>query len=121
MLRTKPLITPEELQCLLGAAPVPSTPQVAVLGHPIKLLHFGLVFWLVKGIFLYAVLTSPSTAIGGGDGLYLGMRCTLELACVAVFWAATRHPNGRSVAHASLLVATTSLIMDAMTLLTLTA
>jgi hypothetical protein len=48
---------------------------------------------------------------------YLWMRSSLELVCLAVFWAASLHPRGRTAANASLLVAGTTCLLDAMTLL----
>lgn len=120
-MRIQPLITPEELQCLLGAAPVPAKPPTAIGERPSHLLHFGVALWLVKGIFLYAVLMSPQATHLLNSGLYLGMRSALELACWMVFVVSAMHPNGRSLVNASLLVASTSLIMDAMTVLTMTA
>ncbi|WP_396433840.1 hypothetical protein [Limnohabitans sp.] len=121
MMRTQPLLTPEELQCLLGAAPVQAQRPTAVWRCPRKFLHFGAALWLVKGVFLYAVLTSPQATHLLGSGLYLGMRGTLELACLMVFGLAAMHPHGRSLASASMLVACTSLVMDAMTVLSVTA
>jgi hypothetical protein len=120
-MRTQPLITPEELQCLLGAAPDQARHSRALRPRQWTLLHFGAALWLVKGIFLYAVLIGqPSTHLLG-SGLYVGMRGTFELACLAVFVACAMRPNGRSLAHASMLVGSTSLIMDAMTVLTISA
>jgi hypothetical protein len=45
------------------------------------------------------------------------MRGGLELVCLAAFWGASLHPRGRTAAGASLLVASTTLLLDAMTLL----
>jgi hypothetical protein len=45
------------------------------------------------------------------------MRGSLELVCLAVFWGASLHPRGRTVACASMLVAITTLLLDGMTLL----
>ena len=117
MPRTEPLITPEELQCLLGGAPVrSSTPNRSLLTQ-MPSLHFGAALWLVKGVFLYAVLMSPDAANLFGSSRYLWMRGCLELACLAVFWGAALHPRGRTAVCASLLVAITTLLLDAMTLL----
>jgi hypothetical protein len=120
MPRTEPLITPEELQCLLGGASVRSNvPTRTLLGRqPSE--HFGAALWLVKGVFLYAVLMSPGAAQLVGSNTYLWMRGSLELVCLAIFWGATLHPLGRTVANASLLVAGTTLLLDAMTLLAFT-
>jgi hypothetical protein len=49
------------------------------------------------------------------------MRGCLELVCLAAFWGASLHPRGRQVACASLLVASTTLLLDAMTLLAFTS
>ncbi len=120
-MRTKPLITQDELHCLLGAAPVQAKPPTGIWGRKLNLLHFGVALWLVKGIFLYVVLMSPQATHLLNSGLYLGMRGTLELACWMVFVVSAMHPNGRSLANASMLVASTSLVMDAMTVLTMAA
>jgi len=117
MRRTEPLITPEELQCLLGNAHVRSNVPKRSLLAPWSPLHFVAALWLVKGVFLYAVLTSPDAASLIGSSRYLWMRGSLELVCLAVFWGASLHPRGRTVACASLLVAITTLLLDGMTLL----
>ena len=117
MPRAEPLITPEELQCLLGGAPVRSKVPAHSLLTQLPSLHFGAAFWLVKGIFLYAVLVNPEASNLVSSSRYLWMRGSLELVCLAAFWGASLHPRGRKVARASLLVASTSLLMDTMTLL----
>ena len=121
MPRTKPLITPEELQCLLGGAPVRSNVPGRSLLAQLPSLHFGAALWLVKGVFLYAVLMSTDAAHLVGSIRYLWLRCSLELVCLAVFWGASLHPRGRTAANASLLVAGTTLLLDAMTLLAFTS
>ncbi len=117
MPRAKPLITPEELQCLLGGTPVrsnePSRSQLAQLPS----VHFGAALWLVKGVFLYAVLMSPEAGKLVDSSRYLWMRGCLELVCLAVFWSASLHSRGRTAANACLVVAGTTLLQDAMTLL----
>jgi hypothetical protein len=117
MRRAEPLITPEELQCLLGGAPVRSNVHARSLLAQLPSLHFGAALWLVKGVFLYAVLMSPDAANLVASTRYLWMRGSLELVCLAVFWGASLHPRGRTAACASLLVASTTLLLDAMTLL----
>jgi Zn-dependent protease len=119
MPRTEPLITPEELQCLLGGAPVRSsqTRRSPLAQRPP--LHFGAAIWLVKGVFLYAVLMSPEAAQWMGSSRYLWMRGSLELVGLTAFWGASLHPRGHTVAFASLLVASTTLLLDVMTLLAL--
>jgi hypothetical protein len=121
MRRAEPLITPEELQCLLGGAPVRSNVPSRSLMAQLPSLHFGAALWLVKGVFLYAVLMSPDAANLVGSTLYLWMRGCLELVCLSVFWGASLHPRGRTMACASLLVACTTLLLDAMTLLAFTS
>jgi hypothetical protein len=120
MSRAQPLITPEELQCLLGGAPVRSNEPTRSLRAQLPAPHWGIALWLVKGILLYAVLMSPEAANLLGSGRYQWMRGSLELVCLAAFWGACLHPRGRLVASASLLVAGTTLLLDAMTLLTFT-
>jgi hypothetical protein len=117
MPHTQPLITPEELQCLLGSAPARGAGWGARLWQHV--LHVGAALWLVKGIFLYGVLMSPETASLVGSSRYFWLRGSLELVCLSAFWGAALHPRGRSVAFASMLVASTTLLMDAMTLLAL--
>ena len=120
MSRTEPLITPEELQCLLGGASVRSNVFSRNLLAQMPFLHFGAALWLVKGVFLYAVLTSPAAALWMDGSRYLWVRGIFELVCLAVFCAAAVHPRGRTVALASMLVASTALLMDAMSWLALT-
>ena len=117
MPRAEPLITPEELQCLLGGAPSRSSLPARSLLAQLTSLHFGAALWLVKGVFLYAVLMSPDAANLVGSSLYLWMRGCLELVCLAAFWGAPLNPRGQMAAGASLLVASTTLLLDAMTLL----
>ncbi len=117
MSRTEPLITPEELQCLIGGASVGARMPARSLLAQLSPLHFGAALWLVKGIFLYALLMSPDAANLAGNGRYLWMRGSLEMLGLAVFWGASLHPRGQTVACASLLVAFTTLLLDAMTLL----
>ena len=117
MPRTEPLITPEELQCLLGGAPVRSKTTKRTLAAQLPSLHWGAALWLVKGIFLYAVLMSPEAAKLVDSSGYLWMRGSLELVCLAAFWGASLHPRGQTLSWASLLLASTTLLLDAMTLL----
>jgi len=117
MPRTQPLVTPEELQCLLGSAQEPAHGAGWGAGLWQHVLHVGAALWLVKGIFLYGVLMSTETASLMGSSRYFWLRGSLELVCLSAFWGAALHPRGRSVAFASMLVASTTLLMDAMTLL----
>jgi hypothetical protein len=116
MPRAEPLITPEELHSLLGGAPARSRLHGRGLWHNMQTLHGGAALWLVKGIFLYAVLMNPEAASLVGNSRYLWMRSSLELVCLALFWGAAMHPRGRTVARGSMLVASTTWLMDAMTL-----
>ena len=120
MPRAQPLITPEELQCLLGGAPVRSIGPSRSLLAQLPSLHWGATLWLVKGFLVYAVLMSPEAANLLGSNRYLWMRGSLELVCLAAFWGACLHPRGRLVVNASLLVAGTTLLLDTMTLLAFT-
>ena len=120
MSRHHALITPEELQCLLGVTPERSHAPGTHLVQNQQTLYFGSVLWLVKGVFLYAVLTSPAAALWMDGSRYLWVRGIFELVCLAVFWAAAVHPRGRTVALASMLVASTALLMDAISWLALT-
>jgi hypothetical protein len=45
------------------------------------------------------------------------MRGCMELVCLSVFWGASLHPRGRTLACAILLVASSTLLLDAMALL----
>ena len=121
MSRAEPLITPEELQCLLGGAPVRSNTAKRTLLAQMPSLHWGAALWLVKGILLYAVLMSPDAAKLVDSSHYLWMRGIMELVCLAAFWGACLHQRGQTLAWASLLVASTTLLLDAMTLLAFTS
>lgn len=116
MSRAQPLITPEELQCLLGSAPARAG-AFGGMGLNAQSLHVGAFLWLLKGVFLYAVLMSPEASQLVSSSRYLSMRGGLEFLCLMAFWGAALHPRGHKVACASLLVASTTLLMDAMTLL----
>lgn len=124
MSRAEPLITPEELQCLLGSAPAsasaPAREWAGMASFWQHLVHAGAALWLVKGLVLYAVLMSPEAASMVGSSLYIGLRGGLELLCLSAFWGAALHPRGRLVAGASMLVASTTLLLDAMILLAVT-
>ncbi len=80
-------------------------------------LHWGAALWLIKCILLYAALMSPDATNLVGSSRYLWMRGSLELVCLAVFWGASLHPRGQTLAWASSLVASTTMVLDAMTLL----
>lgn len=113
MSHTNPLITAEEMRCLLATQPKLSGAAEQRLWH--SLPHWGAALWLVKGVFLYALLMSPAAASWITSNSYLWLRGALEFVFLAVFWMAALHPRGRTVACASMLVASTTLIMDALT------
>ena len=113
----KPLITPEELQCLLGGASAQHSKPPSGLWQAMQSVHWGALLWLVKGGFFYAVLMSPEAVNLLGSGRYLWMRGGLELLCLAAFWGAALHPRGHKVSQGSMLVASTTLLMDAMSLM----
>ncbi len=64
---------------------------------------------------------SPDTANLVGGSRYLWMRGSLELVCLALFRGASLHPRGQIFAWASLLVANSAMLRDAMTQLALTS
>lgn len=113
MSRTNPLITTEEMRCLLAINPNLSGADEQRLWH--SLPHLGAALWLVKGIFLYTLLMNPAAASWITSSSYLWLRCGLEFVFLAVFWMAALHPRGRTVACASMLVASTTLLMDGLT------
>jgi len=114
MPRANPLITPEELQCLLGGGATAS-------GTPSRLsaLQVGLLLWGIKGLVLYGVFLSPEVPAMAHTGHYLWLRGVLEMLCLAVFGWATQRPHQASVAHSAVLVACTTLVMDVLSLLAL--
>jgi hypothetical protein len=113
MSRTNPLITPEEMRCLLAITPAVSGAEDHRPGH--HLPHWGAALWLVKGIFLYAMLMSPIAANWVTSSSYLWLRGGIEFVFLTAFWMATLHPRGRTMACASMLVASTTLLMDVLT------
>ena len=125
MSRSDPLITAEELQCLLGDRPA----QNDLLGqrlasHPqnpetLLKLQLGAALWLFKGVLLCAVLMSPEAANLANASRYLWMRGSLEVLCLLVFAVTCLRPqtHTRTLANGSPLVASTTLLMDAMSLL----
>ena len=128
MYRAEPLITAEELQCLLGDRPAREylsrnrlLPQVKKPQSPsiLQTLQFGAVLWLLKGGLIYTLLISPDAATLASASRYLWMRGGLELLCLLVFTATCLRPQTktRTLTHGSLLVASTTLLMDAMSLL----
>jgi hypothetical protein len=122
MPRAEPLITPEELQCLLGVGTSASAtpPQAAPLSsHPIQPLRWGALLWMVKGIVLYLVFFWPDASSLASAGRYFWMRGAMEMLCLSVFWGAVLHPRGQATARGAILVASTTLVMDLMKLLAL--
>lgn len=114
MHRANPLITPEELQCLLGNAAADQRMPSTGPWRQWSALHVGAALWLVKGLFFYAALLSPDAAALFDSGRYLGMRAALEGVCLLAFWGGALHPKGRQVTRGAMLVASTTLVMDAM-------
>lgn len=115
---TKPLITPEEMQSLLGDTPSGMRP--ARFSFQWQPLHWGVALWSLKGLCLFVVLMSPEATQLVVNHRYLWLRGSLELLCLAVFEAAVFHPKGRNVAHGAMLVASTTLLMDVMVILSFT-
>jgi hypothetical protein len=119
MSRTNPLISAEEMRCLLAITPTVSGADDHPLGH--SLPHWGASLWLVKGIFLYVLLMNPAAANWVSSSSYLWLRGGIESVFLAVFWVAALHPRGRTLACASMLVASTTLLMDALTWIAMSA
>jgi hypothetical protein len=118
MSSTKPLITPEEMRCLLAVSSTASDTGGPKIWH--HLPHWGATLWLVKGIFLYVLLMGPGAANGAiVSTSYLWLRGGIEGVVLAVFWVAAWHPRGRTLACASLLVACTTLLMDMLSWITM--
>lgn len=115
-----PIVTAEELACLLAMPAAAQQQAVAPQGKAESLLvHAGAALWLGKVLFLYVVLQTI-----GMDALplrYLGARMVLEALCAAVFWCTLRHPARRTCAVGALLVGGTTFMMDALVLLALPA
>ena len=65
------------------------------------------------------VFLGPDTTALAHAGRYFFMRGALEMLCLSVFWGAALHPQGRAVARGAMLVASTTLVMDMLTLLAL--
>ena len=117
---SQPLVTAEELACLLAASPAAARSVPTSIDRTEALLsHGGAGLWLVKGVLLYVALqmlglhTLPTH--------YLWARCALEVLCCAVFWSTLRQPARRTVTLGALLVGVTTLFMDILLVLALPA
>lgn len=116
MPRTNPLITTEELQCLLGggaSGAAPDTPS------RLSVLQLGLLLWGVKSLVFYGVFLSPEVPAMAHTAHYLWLRGALEMLCLAVFGWATQRPRHASVARGAVLIACTTLVMDVLSLVAL--
>lgn len=123
MSRAEPLITAEELQCLLGDGAerhgLHGIRFATARQHPeiLQKLQLGAMLCLLKGALLYAVLMSPEALNLASASRYLWMRGGLELVCLLVFAVTCRNPKNITMTHACLLVAGTTWVMDVMSLL----
>ena len=115
-----PIVTAEELSCLLSTSavePQQATPSLA--RSETLLANAGAALWLAKGLLLYVALQLFSL-----DALplrYLWLRGALEVLCAGVFWQTLRQHKHRPVTLGALAVGTTTLLMDLMLLLALPA
>ncbi len=113
-----PLVSAEELACLLAAPPgataakpAPADTAEALLGHG------GAALWLTKGALLYLAL--QTLGLHTLPAPYLWARCAIEVLCCAVFWSTLRQPARRTLTLGALVVGATTLFMDVLLVLAL--
>jgi hypothetical protein len=115
-----PTVTAEELACLLAGA---SASDRATSRHTDNseawLAQCGAALWLLKGLFLYMVL--QMLGLHTLPVHYLWARCALEVLCCAVFWSSLRQPARRAITLGALLVGATTLCMDVLMALAVSA
>ena len=113
-----PIVTAEELSCLLSApATEPQQPDARLARSETLLANAGAALWLAKGLLLYVALQLFSM-----DALplrYLWLRGALEVLCAGVFWQTLRQHKHRPITLGALAVGGTTLLMDLMLLLAL--
>lgn len=115
-----PIVTAEELACLLASSPVADRATPRTTDNTEALLaQSGAALWLIKGLFLYMAL--QMLGLHTLPIHYLWARCALEVACCAVFWSTLRQPTRRAITLGALLVGATTLCMDALMVIALTA
>lgn len=113
-----PLVTAEELACLLAAPPVSAAAKARSADKTEALLgHGGVALWLTKGALLYVAL--QTLGLHTLPTHYLWARCAIEVLCCAVFWSTLRQPARRSLTLGVWLVGATTLFMDILLVLAL--
>jgi hypothetical protein len=115
-----PIVTAEELACLLSAPAVEPAQAVVIQDkNDNALANAGAALWLVKGLLVYMALQMFSL-----DALplrYLWVRGALEVLCAGVFWHTLRQRSRRPVTLGALVVGSTTLLMDLLIVLALPA
>jgi hypothetical protein len=115
-----PIVTAEELACLLTA---PAAEALQPVSTPDKsetlLANAGAALWLVKALLVYVALQVFS--LDAVPQRYLWARGVLELLCAGVFWQTLRQHKHRPVTVGALAAGGTTLLMDLMLLLALPA
>lgn len=113
-----PIVTAEELACLLAAPVAAQQPAAQQLDTAeSRLANAGAALWLVKGLMVYLALQ-----VFGAVALplaYLVARGVLEGLCAVAFWSTLRQQARRGITLGALLVGVTTLIMDLLLLLAL--
>ena len=104
---SQPLVTPEELSCLLSPSPAAAVQT--------RLANLGMAIFLVKVLVAFTVWQAFSHEIL--PWRYLLLRGALELACAAVFWNTLQQRGQRTATCGALLVASTTLLLDLLSLL----
>jgi len=104
---SQPLVTAEELSCLLSPSPAAVAQS--------RLVNLGAAIFLVKVLVAYTVWQAFSPEVW--PWRYLLPRGTLEVACAAVFWSTVHHRRQRNATCAALWVVSTTLLLDLMSLL----
>lgn len=113
-----PIVTAEELACLLTAPAAEALqPESTLDKRETRLANAGAALWLVKGLLVYVALQMFS--LEALPLRYLWARAALEILCAGVFWQTLRQHKHRSITLGALAVGGTTLLMDLMLLLAL--
>ncbi len=104
---SQPIVTTEELSCLLSPSPAAAVQT--------RLANLGMAIYLVKVLVAFTVWQAFSPEIL--PWRYLLLRGALEMACAAVFWATLQQRGQRTATCGALLVASTTLLLDLLSLL----
>lgn len=103
----QPLVTAEELSCLLSPSPVAAAQS--------RLVNLGAAIFLVKVLLAFTVWQAFSPDVW--PWRYLLPRSALEVACAAVFWHTLQQRRQRTATCTALWVASTTLLLDLLSLL----